>query len=1033
MLEINSFFLTENSTDTYMSKEEREMLKQEAMEMFYHGYNAYMNNAYPADELMPLSCKGRYRNIEPSRGNVDDALGNFSLTLIDSMDTLVILGDFSAFEDAVKLVIRDVTFDTDVVVSVFETNIRVLGGLLSSHVLSEVLKSKHNKMNWYNGELLEMAKNLGYRLLPVFNTSTGIPFGRVNLKYGIRQNFIEQTRDTCTACAGTMILEMAALSRLTGEPIFEQKAHKTMDELWNLRHRTSNLMGTILNVHSGDWIRRDAGVGAGIDSYYEYCLKAYILLSDEKYLRRFNTHYSAVMTYISQGPMLLDVHMHNPTTNSKNFMDALLAFWPGLQVLKGDLKPAIETHEMLYQVMQRHKFIPEAFTTDFQILWGQHPLRPEFLESTYFLYRATGDHYYLHVGRTVLRSLQTYARVACGYASVKDLRTGAHEDSMDSFVLAETFKYLYLLFAEPSEIPINLDDYVFTTEAHFLPLSISRYSPINYTSQIDDITLINNYNENDMSRSCVLQNNVGHILRQNLRNMVEGICPQRKLVRKLYASQFQSYNKEHVKLLNDMGITVAMLSDGRMQLVHNYLTAVSKMDANEGVLFMQEMVQLSKTQNSDNILQSVSYNNGNKTVVLSAGPANFGKLLRMDEKISGPVGVATPLRACESLENIAFLKNRIVIVERGECMFVEKARKLEKAGAVGGIIVDNIADSSSETWPLFAMSGDGKDDVNIPVVFLFTHEAKMLIDAATKEPNLNVTLSQLQTDKTERIRKMDADNSLEKFKGSLEGIFYKPDNKQGPLSDKKSADISVDSVDITTPERRNNNAFNIKNYNFNFHKFIREELNNIKSKAVHNKIELRLNKFLREARTVDSKLKKLKYKDLEVIYKTRNDDFLSLEQELAEEKRRLDKLWIMLANSDQILSEDFVGKNKEKKVSTEKQMTCKHNYNFANRKQLENNKEGLKNTFVKKKFTVMKTVIKNNNYETNVSFNSEKVDSEENYIIDENPFETKQKYKELVIKMFMFVNKENSSRNNENNNEAEKENSVLKKITKDEL
>lgn len=69
----------------------------------------------------------------------------------------------------------------------------------------------------------------------------------------------------------------------------QQKAHKTMDELWNLRHRTSNLMGTILNVHSGDWIRRDSGVGAGIDSYYEYCLKAYILLSDEKYLRRFNT------------------------------------------------------------------------------------------------------------------------------------------------------------------------------------------------------------------------------------------------------------------------------------------------------------------------------------------------------------------------------------------------------------------------------------------------------------------------------------------------------------------------------------------------------------------------------------------------------------------------------------------------------------------------------------------------------------------------------------------------------------------------
>ncbi|KAJ8895378.1 hypothetical protein PR048_000710 [Dryococelus australis] len=84
-------------------------------------------NAYPADELMPLSCRGRWRDREPSRGDIDDTLGNFSLTLIDALDTLVVLGDLQEFERAVKLVIRDVTFDSDVIVSVFETNIRVLG------------------------------------------------------------------------------------------------------------------------------------------------------------------------------------------------------------------------------------------------------------------------------------------------------------------------------------------------------------------------------------------------------------------------------------------------------------------------------------------------------------------------------------------------------------------------------------------------------------------------------------------------------------------------------------------------------------------------------------------------------------------------------------------------------------------------------------------------------------------------------------------------------------------------------------------
>ena len=234
---------------------------------------------------------------------------------------------------------------------------------------------------------------------------------------------MRHSRETCTACAGTILLEFAALSRLSGEPIFEVKAHAAMDALWKMRHRSSELMGTVLNVHSGDWIRRESGVGAGIDSYYEYCLKSYILLGDERYLARFNRHYHAIMKYISQGPMLLDVQMHRPHTKTRNFMDALLAFWPGLQVLSGDLKPAVQTHEMLYQVMQMHTFIPEAFTFDFQVIggrnsvrikhlktvfllccllqvhWGQHHLRPEFIESTYFLYRATGDHYYLHVSR----------------------------------------------------------------------------------------------------------------------------------------------------------------------------------------------------------------------------------------------------------------------------------------------------------------------------------------------------------------------------------------------------------------------------------------------------------------------------------------------------------------------------------------------------------------------------------------------------------------------------------------------------------
>ncbi|XP_012946036.1 ER degradation-enhancing alpha-mannosidase-like protein 3, partial [Aplysia californica] len=426
-----------------MDPTEIKALRAKTLEMFYHAYNSYMENAYPADELMPLSCRGRYRGSEPSRGDIDDTLGNFTLTLIDTLDTLAVLGDVEGFEKAVRNVLRDARFDADTVVSVFETNIRILGGLLGGHVAATYLKRRKLSVLWYQGELLTMAKQVGDRLLPAFNTTTGIPYPRINMKHGITARLASTSRDTCTSCAGTMILEFAALSRLTGISVYEEKARKAMDYLWAQRHRSNNLMGMVLNIHNGDWVRRESGVGAGIDSYYEYVLKGYVLLGDQTYLARFNKHYDAVMRYISQGPLLVDVHMHKPTSTARNFMDSLLAFWPGLQVLVGDIGPAVETHEMLYQVVQRHNFLPEAFTTDFRVHWGHHPLRPEFLESTYFLYKATSDPHYLEVGKKVLENLEKHARVDCGFAAIKDLKKGTHEDQMDSFVLAETFKYLY--------------------------------------------------------------------------------------------------------------------------------------------------------------------------------------------------------------------------------------------------------------------------------------------------------------------------------------------------------------------------------------------------------------------------------------------------------------------------------------------------------------------------------------------------------------------------------------------------------------
>ncbi|XP_034933786.1 ER degradation-enhancing alpha-mannosidase-like protein 3 [Chelonus insularis] len=763
----------------YMSKTERAELKEEARDMFYHAYNAYMDNAYPADELMPLSCKGRYRGSEADRGDIDSVLGNFSLTLVDTLDTLVVLGDLGEFENAVKLVVRDVSFDTDVIVSLFETNIRMLGGLLSGHILSEYLQARADIMSWYRGELLTLAKDLGFRFLPAFNTSTGIPYGRINLKYGMKGVPQEMCRETCTACAGSMILEMAALSRLTGEMIFEEKAQKAMDALWKIRHRGTDLMGSVLNVHSGDWVRRDSGVGAGIDSYYEYCLKAYILLGDEKYLGRFNKHYQAIMKYVSQGPMLLDVHMHRPNTNSKNFMDALLAFWPGLQVLKGDIKPAVETHEMLYQVMQRHNFIPEAFTTDFQVHWGHHPLRPEFLESTYFLYRATGDHYYLGVGKKVLKSLQTYARVPCGYAAVSDVRTNKHDDTMDSFVLSETFKYLFLLFAEPNDLVLDLDEFIFTTEGHLLPLTLGAMR-INASLEAD----LDAIEVDELDRTCP---NSLHLfpasVRQPLRNMVEDVCPRRSLKRRLSASQFQANNIEHIKLLSNMGIVVLTMADGRMQLLHTFSNAKSMEDAQEGLMFMQDMVELNKKQSLESekrrvaIKFSKSKTESDKEVVLIGGPAEFGLQLKGLFKVIGKPVLAEPLKACDELKNAHEIEGNIAIVWRGDCMFVDKARTIQKAGAIGGIVMDSVIGSSIKTSPMFGMAGDGVsvDDIKIPLVFLFNLEAGELLQGmAAKDGAIVVTMEEYVNVETKANDSEDYSSVFERLKESVQQFLARP-------------------------------------------------------------------------------------------------------------------------------------------------------------------------------------------------------------------------------------------------------------------
>ncbi|EGT59356.1 hypothetical protein CAEBREN_21992 [Caenorhabditis brenneri] len=761
---------------------DKKKLQKEAYEMFMHGYNSYMNYAFPADELMPLSCKGRIRGVTPSRGDVDDVLGNYSVTLLDSLDTLVVMNELDEFEKAIDLVINHVRFDSDLVVSVFETNIRVLGGLISAHVLAEHIKEKHpERLQKYDKQLLKMATEVGNRLLPAFNTTSGLPYSRINLKHGM-QDHLKRQKDTCTACGGTMILEFAALTSLTGDPIYEKKARKAMDFLWQQRHRSSDLMGTVLNVHSGDWTRRESGIGAGIDSYYEYTLKAYILLGDESYLDRFNKHYEAIKRYITKGPIFVDVHMHRPTVATRGFMDSLLAFWPGLQVLKGDVKEAIEIHEMLFQVIQKHKFLPEAFTHDFQVHWAEHPIRPEFVESTYFLYRATKDPHYLHVAKQIMDSINKYVKVPCGFAALKDIRTMVKEDQMESFVLSETFKYLYMIFTDPEDLVFDPDHFVLTTEAHFLPLSIGLNEKVENVGNPRRMILRadepkqKNYvcaNPIDFTK-LPTEREEARLIRERTKMMLgeirSGLTSGTATVggsncespaERIKAWAFSATNQEHVKQLSLMGIELVTLSDGRLHLSHKSIDAHSPLYARWGFEFMQEMQdyveQLDKkivhAETNEKFVQVLSYPFYGAPV-LSAWPAQFGRDLSISEPLIGRAAQTIPIRACDPILNAKDIVGKIAIVERSDCVFQDKARNVQKAGAIGMVVIDH--EARSNFMPSFSMASDkdGKDDIGFSSVFLFRDEGEKLLKALKKNPETVISMSAQPVSINETVGKL---------------------------------------------------------------------------------------------------------------------------------------------------------------------------------------------------------------------------------------------------------------------------------------
>ncbi|EPY51452.1 alpha mannosidase-like protein [Schizosaccharomyces cryophilus OY26] len=453
-------------------------LRELTRELFYHGYDNYLNLAFPLDELAPLSCKGLGPDFKnPLNLGINDVRGNYLLTLIDTIDTLIVLNDRQGFHESIQRIIQHLSFETDTKVQIFEATIRILGGLLSGHIFASNPEYGF-QLPGYNNELLDFATELGERLLPAFRTPTEIPFARINLMKGVSP---EETNESCSAGASSLMLEFSMLSILTGDQKFRKAAENAFFAIWN-RRSSIGLLGNSIDVMSGKWIYPVSGIGAGIDSFYEYALKSYILLDDVRFLAVWEESLSSIRQFMSstENHYYQSVYAYSGTTASY-WVDSLGAYFPGLLVLAGELESAKKSHLYYFSIYSKYGQIPERFNVYTKTIELQgYPLRPEFAESTYYLYRATRDPFYLNVGKTILNNIEKNLRTSCGFASLDNLETGVRSDRMESFFLSETLKYLYLLFDEENIFHSKFQDFLFTTEGHLLPINRQTHEALDF-------------------------------------------------------------------------------------------------------------------------------------------------------------------------------------------------------------------------------------------------------------------------------------------------------------------------------------------------------------------------------------------------------------------------------------------------------------------------------------------------------------------------------------------------------------------------
>lgn len=420
-------------------------LQQEVKVETLRSWNAYKKYAWGHDVLLPLS-KSHQDWYEHSLG----------ISPIDAYSTLKVMGLEKEAKEIEEYALA-MDWDKDMYVQTFEVNIRILGGLLSMYHYTK------------NEEILAKTKDFGDRILPAFNTPTGIPAHSVNLRTGkLAGNLGEGMGDVVNvAQAATYLFEFGILSYYTKDPKYYQAAKRATKAVFD-RKSEIGLPGEQINVYSGEWVgTKWHHLQAGVDAYYEYMFKSWMVFPDPEIKEIWDFSKSKIDKYLLdeyEGQTFYSIVDMKTGEILKRSVSLYDAFFPAIQAIAGDV-PAAEKNQKTWDwLWDKNGLLPTRYKYDEdKIEYANSEINPEIIESAYYLHEITGKEEYLNMIKKYWKDINKYCKNDVAYNSIIDVRTKEPKDYLATYVFAETFKYFYIAFSQGE---FDFDAHVFNTEAH---------------------------------------------------------------------------------------------------------------------------------------------------------------------------------------------------------------------------------------------------------------------------------------------------------------------------------------------------------------------------------------------------------------------------------------------------------------------------------------------------------------------------------------------------------------------------------------